>query len=67
MAKGLIGGLVTTTGDQETVGTEETTVGTEETNSEVSRETRETEDNFAMIFAMIDQEMEVTETISRKD
>ena len=60
MAKG---GRTATTGDQETD-------RTLETNSEVSRgiqRTRETGDNFAMIFAMIDQEMEATEIISRKD
>ena len=56
MAKG---DRTVTTGDQETD-------RTLETNSEVSRgiqRTRETGDNFAMI----DQEMEATEIISRKD
>ena len=51
------------------MGTEVTTVETEETYED--EDTRENADNFemniAMIIAMTDQEMEATETISRKD
>ena len=58
-----------TKGGQTTTGNQETN-RTLETNSEVFRgiqRTRETGDNFAMIFAMIDQEMEATEITSQKD